>query len=118
MRLLRRIEWVEPETLFQTDDNERETQRIETRLEQLEIVGQSRQLSLLLQGDLFKLRGDCSPNGHSYSRISCFVFRNYTGQRKGFVPRLRLLPHESHYGTLSRRQYQHNPKSVTYSHTG
>jgi hypothetical protein len=49
------IERIESERLLQTHHNQSKAQRIEARIQQLELIGQSRELSLLLDGNLLKL---------------------------------------------------------------
>src|ERR1700688_2974562 len=62
--LVRCIEWIEPQRFLKPHYYEREAERVESRLQKLEVVGQPHQLSLLLQRDLFKLRRNRGSNGH------------------------------------------------------
>lgn len=53
---IRHIERIESQALFQSHDDQRETERVEPRIEQLQIVGQPSQLALLFRSDLLELR--------------------------------------------------------------
>jgi hypothetical protein len=49
------IEWIEAKRFFQTRDDERETQRIESRIQKFEFVRKPRELSLLFHRNLLEL---------------------------------------------------------------
>src|SRR6185437_12056706 len=61
---LRGIERVVPERILETRDDEREAQRVEPTLQELEVIGERRELALLLPGDFLKKSGNSGSHRH------------------------------------------------------
>ena len=53
--IIRCVERIKAERLFQTHDDERETERVKTRIQQLKIVGQPSELTPLFERDPLEL---------------------------------------------------------------
>src|SRR5690242_3706535 len=66
-------EWVHPEQVLEACDDDRERQRIKSRLHQRSIVGERRQLVTLLGGYLLELRDDRVSNGHGHGSALVMV---------------------------------------------
>jgi hypothetical protein len=54
------IERIGTKLVFQLGDDDRKAKRVKSGVEQLEIVREACQLSMLFNGYLFELRNDCS----------------------------------------------------------
>ncbi len=55
IRILGRSEWVGPEFVLKSRDDDRETQRIQPRIQQDKIVVERREFFFLIRRDLFEL---------------------------------------------------------------
>jgi hypothetical protein len=80
--LIGHIERVEAQRLFQTHDDERETERVKTRIQESKVVRQSRELALLFQRYLLELRRNRGSYRH-FARPSCTDAAKYTKHMEG-----------------------------------
>jgi len=56
--LLIGIEGIEPDRIFETSNDQSKTERIKARLQKLQIIRETRELSLLFERNLFELRSN------------------------------------------------------------
>src|SRR5690348_912441 len=60
----RRIEWIDAEGIFESGHDDREAQRIQSRLYELQLIRQRRKHPVLFPGDLLELRRDRGLHRH------------------------------------------------------
>src|ERR1022692_1169321 len=70
---VRLIEGIESQRVLQARYDQRETERVQPRVQELQVVGQSSELSFLLRSHLLELRRDSRSDRHSFN-LHCTPF--------------------------------------------
>src|SRR5580698_5146012 len=63
---LTRVEGIDTQGVLQPRHDDGETERVETGLDELQLIRQRRESALLLDGDLLELRRDRGPHRHLF----------------------------------------------------
>src|SRR5580658_2421575 len=61
------VERIDPQEVLEPRDDDREAERVEAAIDELEIIGERGELALLLGGNALELRLDRGPHGHASS---------------------------------------------------